>query len=136
MSAIVDCVRVGPPRPHALHVVRANDFVARLVGWLGHRAPPAGQALWLSPCSAVHTFGMRFPIDVLFVDGRCTVIHVVHALEPMRAARCRGACATIELRAGLAAALAVSVGMAVDVGADGQLSFRGTSAKHSSDGDA
>src|SRR5262249_30933060 len=47
---------------------------------------PAGQGLWIVPSRGVHTFAMRFPIDVLYLDGSKVVIHVEKSLKPWRLA--------------------------------------------------
>jgi uncharacterized membrane protein (UPF0127 family) len=80
----------------------AFDSATRRRGLLGREDLPEGQALVLAPCNAVHTFRMRFPIDVLFVgrDGRITKI--VERLGAWRMAASLSAFATIELRAGAA----------------------------------
>ncbi|HLN13049.1 MAG TPA: DUF192 domain-containing protein [bacterium] len=82
----------------------AATWGRRCRGWLG-RPPADGDALWLTPCAAVHTAGMRAPIDVLFCgrDGR--VIAVARALRPWRAAWAPGAAAACELPAYSAAAV-------------------------------
>lgn len=43
-----------------------------------------GQALWLNPCGGVHTWGMRYAIDVLFLDPELTVLRVVRDVRPWR----------------------------------------------------
>ena len=86
-----------------MNLVPAHDFRARLRGWLGRSRPVPGEALWLHPCRAVHTIGMRFPIDLLFLDARGRVLRVVHGLPPGRV-RCHWAArSVVELPAGEAA---------------------------------
>lgn len=68
-------------------LLRADTFWSNLVGLLGRRSLPAGNGLWLIPCQSVHTFGMRFPIDVLFLDGANRVIHLVEHMRPFRVSR-------------------------------------------------
>jgi uncharacterized membrane protein (UPF0127 family) len=46
----------------------------------------AGRGLWISPSHGIHTFGMRFPIDVLYLDKDCLVIYVRSRLRPWRVA--------------------------------------------------
>ena len=46
----------------------------------------AGQGLWITPSHGVHTFAMRFPIDVIYLDGDKNVIHVERSLKPWRVA--------------------------------------------------
>lgn len=47
---------------------------------------PAGRALWIVPCRGVHTFAMRFPIDVVYLDRDKVVLHTEKALAPWRLA--------------------------------------------------
>ena len=83
-------------------VWRADRWWSRLRGLLA-RPPLAGEgreALWLSPCNSVHTFWMRYPIDVLFLDRGGRVLGWREGLAPWRACLQAGAYAAIELRAG------------------------------------
>ena len=41
----------------------------------------SGEGLWIVPCPMIHTFFMRFPIDVLFLDKRLRVVRVLAALQ-------------------------------------------------------
>ena len=50
---------------------------------------PVGQGLWIVPCHGVHTFAMRFPIDVVYLDGDKVVIHLEENLKPWRLAPVR-----------------------------------------------
>ncbi len=59
----------------------------RARGLLGRDSVPAGEALWISPCRQVHTFGMAFPIDVAFLDGTGRVLHTVVGMRPGRLSR-------------------------------------------------
>ena len=44
----------------------------------------AGEGLWIYPTQAIHTFGMRFPIDVAFIDRQMRVKRIYHQLAPFR----------------------------------------------------
>ena len=88
----------------------ACGFNERLLGWLGRERAPAERGLWISPCDGVHTFAMRFAIDVLFLDRAGRIVRADHAVEPWRARICVGAHSVIELRAGLAAELGLEAG--------------------------
>ena len=81
----------------------ADRPLARLRGLLGRRELPAGEGLLLRPTPSIHTWFMRFPIDVVFLDRDWTVVRVVHALKPWRVAGARRAVAALELPAGTAA---------------------------------
>lgn len=55
---------------------RASGFRARMQGLLGRDSLPLYHALWISPCSAIHTVFMRFPIDAIFVDRNLKVVSI------------------------------------------------------------
>jgi uncharacterized membrane protein (UPF0127 family) len=56
----------------------------RMKGLLGREGLKANEALILEPCSSIHTFFMRFPIDVLFLDKNMQVIRVIQNMVPNR----------------------------------------------------
>jgi hypothetical protein len=85
-----------------LTVFRAESFGSRLFGLLARRRLSRGEALLLAPCASVHTCFMRYAIDVVFLNRRGRVLKVVERLPPWRWTGCRGAHATLELRAGQA----------------------------------
>jgi uncharacterized membrane protein (UPF0127 family) len=78
----------------------ALDSKTRNRGLLGRDGLPAGHALVIAPCGAVHTFFMRFAIDVLFVARDGTVVGVRQTVRPWRLAAAWGGFATIEMAAG------------------------------------
>ena len=57
---------------------------SRRVGLLKHDKLELGEGLWIYPTQAIHTFGMRFPIDVVFLDRHLRVKRVYHRLAPFR----------------------------------------------------
>ena len=69
---------------------------ARLLGLAGLKEMPHASALLILGCSSVHTFGMRFAIDVLFLDEHRDVIGERRNLRPCRVAWQRGATAALE----------------------------------------
>ncbi len=73
-------------RPLPLDVRVAGSPRARMVGLLGRDALPRTEALVLRPCSMIHTWFMRFAIDVVFVSRRGEVTRCVHGLVPFRSA--------------------------------------------------
>ena len=78
----------------------ADRPLGRMRGLLGRAALPAGEGVLLRPAAAVHTWFMRFPIDVVFLDADLRVTKVVPALRPWRLASGRGATGVLELAAG------------------------------------
>ena len=65
-------------------VDRASSFWNRVKGLLGRDSLPDSYALWISPCPAIHTFFMKFPIDVIFVDKDLKVVSIFHSLPSWR----------------------------------------------------
>ena len=83
---------------------------SRLKGLLGHSGLERGEGLLLRPASSIHTFFMRFPIDVVFLDRALVVVAVADRIEPWRAASQRGANAVLELPAGESSRRGITVG--------------------------
>lgn len=77
----------------------AGTFRARLLGlaWLADLPVECG--LLIPGCSSVHTFGMRFALDLTFLDRDGAVLREETAVPPRRIVRCRGASAVLERRA-------------------------------------
>jgi uncharacterized membrane protein (UPF0127 family) len=94
----------------ALEVDVAATRAARRRGLLGRDSLAPTEGLMLAPCKAVHTVGMRFPIDVVFIDGDGKAVRVVRDLAPWRIAMSARAKAVIELAAGTAKASDIQVG--------------------------
>jgi uncharacterized membrane protein (UPF0127 family) len=84
----------------AHRIQTAFDSSSRRTGLLRHTSLPEGAALVIAPTNAIHTFFMRFPIDVAFVskDGRVVKTH--STLAPWRIAAALRAYAVVELPAG------------------------------------
>ncbi len=79
----------------------ANTFWSRLKGLLGTNSLPAGQGLLITPCDSIHMFGMRYAIDVIFLDRTYRVLKALHSLPPGTAAGCRGSAHVLEVPAGV-----------------------------------
>jgi uncharacterized membrane protein (UPF0127 family) len=95
--------------PGGLRLHVARSLRARLLGLALLREVPADRALLIPRCRSVHTVGMRFALDVVFVDAGGRPLRVVRGLRPGRVASCSGAAAAVERRAardGMIAAMA------------------------------
>jgi len=94
----------------ATHLLPALDSATRRTGLLQHTSLPVGTAMIIAPSNAIHTWFMRFDIDVIFVarDGR--VLKVRQRMRPWRMAAALRGFAVVELAAGTLARLAVSPG--------------------------
>jgi hypothetical protein len=88
----------------ASEITTAFDSASRRRGLLGRGGLPPGSGLIIAPTNAIHTFFMRFAIDVAFLSKEGRVLKVYHALRPWRVAGALRAHAVIELPAGALAA--------------------------------
>ena len=90
------------PLPGGFVVLEATTAGSRLLGLALLRAGglPPGHALLIPDCRSVHTFGMRFPIDVAFLDERGRPLRVERAVGPRRLLVNRRAFAVLEANAG------------------------------------
>lgn len=86
--------------PGDLRLAEARGTRARMRGLAGLEVLPSGHALRIPRCGSVHTVGMRFPIDVIFLDREDRVVRVARAVPPRRFAAARRARSVIETRAG------------------------------------
>jgi uncharacterized protein len=72
----------------------------RRKGLLGRDRLASGEGLWIVPCEAVHTFGMRFPIDLVYLDRQKRIVKIRSNVGPSRVSGCLRAHSVIELPAG------------------------------------
>jgi uncharacterized membrane protein (UPF0127 family) len=85
-------------------VAVADNVLSRFMGLMFRKELLPGHGLAIRPCNSIHMFFMRFPLDVVFVDGDGRVVRVLDSIRPWRASSfVRGAKAAIELPAGTAA---------------------------------
>jgi uncharacterized membrane protein (UPF0127 family) len=80
-----------------MNIIRANTWFSRAAGLLTRPRLKAGEVLWLTPCHAIHTFGMTYPIAVFFLDQHLQVIEVRPCVKPTRIAYCHRAHSVCEM---------------------------------------
>ncbi len=97
-----------------LDVTVADSFVTRLNGLLLHKSLGPDCGLLLDNCNSVHTIGMSFPIDVIFLDGRKKIIGIRENIQPRRIAYCSGAKSVLECNAGFVTATRLSIGQVLE----------------------
>jgi uncharacterized protein len=96
----------------------ADTHWTRFRGLLGLHADDFrnGRGLWIVPCHGVHTLGMGFPIDVVYLDRNRTVVHVQTELMPWRFAPIRmKATSVLELPSRMAAETSTAVGDRIEI---------------------
>ena len=103
----------------ATHVrVAADARWSRFRGLMATDAArfPAGDGLWITPCHGVHTFAMRFPIDVIYLSGDKVVVHIEQNLKPWRIAPVRmRATSVLELPGSTLNATKTAVGDVIEI---------------------
>lgn len=102
----------------ATDLALADTYWTRLRGLLGVQADDFrnGFGLWIVPCHGVHTLGMRFPIDVLYLNRAMQVIHIQPGLQPWRFAPVRRQAASVlELPTQVAAETGTSIGDTIEI---------------------
>jgi uncharacterized membrane protein (UPF0127 family) len=98
------------------HVAVADNLLKRLKGLLGKSEMAQGESLWIKPCNSIHTFLMKFPIDVIFLNKKNKVIATRINLQPNRLTRLYPkAVSVLELSAGTIQATSTEVGDEIEI---------------------
>ena len=79
---------------------RADTSQTRRSGLLKRTGLAEGEGLWILPCEGIHTFFMKFPIDVVFLNKKKCVVKLVRSMGPWRMALSLRARSVVELPAG------------------------------------
>jgi uncharacterized membrane protein (UPF0127 family) len=99
-----------------LTIRRAERFLDRLKGLMFEKSIAPDTGLWISPCCSVHTFFMKFPIDVIFLDREKRVLKLCERIPPNRiGAICLAADSVLECRAGFIAEHGLTVNHVLDM---------------------
>ena len=104
------CMAVGPGGGRALRVFSAQAVHERMRGLLGRPPLAADEGLLIRPCRLVHTFGMRYAIDIVFLDRRGVVRQISREVPRGTVRGCWRAWQTLELAAGSATQFGLQVG--------------------------
>ncbi|PUA16777.1 DUF192 domain-containing protein [Glaciimonas sp. PCH181] len=97
-----------------IDILVARFFWQRAVGLLGRRSLDDQQGLLIVPCNSIHTYFMRFAIDVVFIDTAGNITSIVEHVQPWRLAKAKAkAYSCLELSAGSAARLQLKVGQSL-----------------------
>jgi uncharacterized membrane protein (UPF0127 family) len=92
----------------------ADSGPKRNKGLLGRDGLAPGEGLWIVPCESVHTFFMRFPIDLVYLDRKNTIKKVSNAVGAWRLSACLSAHSVLELPAGTIRKTQTEVGDALE----------------------
>jgi len=91
--------------------IHADTFLLRAFGLLFKKPLEKGEALHLKPCNAIHTIGMRYAIDLVFLSSECTIIAVRSHVGKFQVHRFPGAKSVLEFAAGEAHRLGLTPGV-------------------------
>jgi len=98
----------------AKNVSIANNFYKRLKGLLCKKELNSGEGLLIYPCKQVHTFGMKFHIDAVFVSPLAKVVHIEHNMPRGKVSQyVKGANQVLELKGGTAKEKNILVGQTI-----------------------
>jgi uncharacterized membrane protein (UPF0127 family) len=99
------------------NLIRAESIKARFQGLLGRKGLAADEAMWITQCSSIHTFFMKFAIDCVFVDAKGTIRKIYHNVVPWRiAGPVFGATDVVEMSAGQAKLKNLQIGDVIECG--------------------
>jgi len=101
----------------ALRLEAAHTGPSRRKGLLGRQSLSPGEGLWITPCESVHTFFMKFPIDLVYLDRNHKVKKVRDSVGPWRLSACLAARSVLELPAGTVRATQTEQGDTVEFAA-------------------
>lgn len=79
----------------ALDVTLADTHFTRMKGLLGRLRLKSGEGVWIAPSQGIHTFGVRFAIDVIYLDADCRVIETIESFGTFRISPLRIKCASV-----------------------------------------
>lgn len=97
--------------PGELAAIQAISWRSRLLGLAMLDELPSRTALLIPRCRSVHTFGMRFPLDVAFLDEAGRLLRLLATVPPGRICTCRGARAVLEASAGEGERFLAAIGL-------------------------
>ena len=96
-------------------IEKADSGARRSKGLLGRNGRAPGEGMWIVPCESVHTFFMRFPIDLVYIDRKLRVKKISNRVPPWRLSACFSAHSVIELPGGTIQDSQTSVGDILEI---------------------
>ena len=94
-----------------IQLLSTENMLERACGLLKLPRLNKGQGLLINQCSSIHTFGMRYALDIVYLDRHYKVIKLIEAIKPRRMSICLRARHTLELLSGEIKRLAITPNM-------------------------
>lgn len=110
MISMVTINRTDKKQTEVFRAWHARTLWQRLRGLIARPKLKSGEGLLITPCNSVHTIGMRYPLDLVFLDKDGGVVKCVTGIQPWRVSAARKARHTLELVAGSIAEANIAVG--------------------------
>jgi len=96
------------------NISKTTHFFERMCGLLTKPALTENEGLLIVPCSSVHTFGMRYAIDLVFIDKQMVIVKTVSSLKPWRMSASRTSKMVLELSANSIERLQLNIGQKLE----------------------
>lgn len=95
----------------ANNLVMAVSILDRMKGLLGKKTMSTGEGMWVKPCMGIHTFGMKFPIDAVFLNKENKIVAINKDLQPNHMTSIHlDAASVLELPAGTVDSTSTAIG--------------------------
>jgi len=109
VSALMNGKRIIP------ELFVAKSAWQRTRGLLGRGALSEFQGLWIKQCHSIHMVGMKYSLDLCYLDANGKVLKIVNQIKPWQFSACSGAKSVIEMLKGMNRKLEISVGEHIDI---------------------
>jgi len=103
----------------------ADSFFPKLIGLLRDKNLEYGDGLWIMKCNSIHSIGMKFIFDAIFLDKQLRVVHLINEMKPWRISKIvLSAHSVLEVPAGHIYRTATEIGDQFEMGMDGGIGIR------------
>ncbi len=92
------------------HARKTETILERTRGLLGCQELEQGEGLLLTPCNSIHTFFMKFSLDIIFLNRGGTIVKMIESLTPWKVSGCWASTAVLEVSAGLISNTGLQIG--------------------------
>jgi protein-S-isoprenylcysteine O-methyltransferase Ste14/uncharacterized membrane protein (UPF0127 family) len=112
-------INIKTKTDYGIKIFLVKGFIARLSGLIGTEQLAQNEGLYFTPCSGIHTFGMRYAIDAVFLNRSGCVIHCINNLKPNKVTKIiPSAAGVLELSAGFIRSHQIQEGDCIQVQPD------------------
>ncbi|MCP3668885.1 MAG: DUF192 domain-containing protein [Gammaproteobacteria bacterium] len=95
-------------------VNKTESITERTKGLLGKQELLENDGIWITPCNSIHTLGMKYALDIIYINRKGVIKKTVSQMRPRRVSLCLGAHGTIELKSGTIDRIGIKIGDRVE----------------------